>query len=439
MPRLILVMLVAVVAGSAFGWGYAGWRGAGMEELFRASDGQPMTASASMTEPRMPDDPAYGELSPAASGGDRSATEADTASVSDRGASASTGRDRSSEPIGRVEVMGGTVYDFGRMNRGETGQYTFRFVNVGGGPLRLEVLGSTCKCTIGTLEKEVLAPGEQTEIRLEWTSQNVLESFGQSARIRTSDPDQPEVKLTIQGSVIDAIVAVPSQLSVGDIRSTDEVERVVRIYSYHRRPLEIESLSWGTPATEDRVELSHEIRKVNLTDPPDYSDAYNVAEIRVRLKPGLPNGMLRGRVVVVTNQDEGIDRGFELFGAVVGPVRVVAGSRYDDQKNLMTLDGVRRDPEPQYKWFLAFRGVEDADSLTVTAENLRPEEGFQIEFGEPLQRGTQTMLPVTLKVTDPQAVSLWSGSSSKNFGRVVFLSNVVGAEEFPVSLRFIAE
>lgn len=38
--------------------------------------------------------------------------------------------------------------------------HEFKFRNVGNGPLFLDMGGSTCKCTIGDLDKSVLKPGE---------------------------------------------------------------------------------------------------------------------------------------------------------------------------------------------------------------------------------------------------------------------------------------
>ena len=68
-----------------------------------------------------------------------------------------------------VEVVGGVSYDFGNMKLGESMSHEFPFRNTGDGPLNLTMGTSTCKCTIGNLNKSVLQPGEETMIKLTWT------------------------------------------------------------------------------------------------------------------------------------------------------------------------------------------------------------------------------------------------------------------------------
>ena len=64
------------------------------------------------------------------------------------------------EGLGRVEVVGGNKFDFGVMRRNEEATHQFVVKNVGTGTLDLSVTGSTCKCTVGSLKKASLEPGE---------------------------------------------------------------------------------------------------------------------------------------------------------------------------------------------------------------------------------------------------------------------------------------
>ncbi|EMI28199.1 DUF1573 domain-containing protein, partial [Rhodopirellula europaea] len=95
-----------------------------------------------------------------------------------------------SEDIPKVELPDGNEHDFGIMQPDEEGEHIFRVKNVGDAPLTLKIGASTCKCTVGTLENESLAPGEETEVKMAWTVKTNETTFGQSAELRTNDPTQ---------------------------------------------------------------------------------------------------------------------------------------------------------------------------------------------------------------------------------------------------------
>ncbi len=84
---------------------------------------------------------------------------------------------------------GGEEFDFGVMEPGTKGEHTFVVKNSGDAPMTLEVIGSTCKCTIGKLDKSELQPGEETNINLTWDDKSTSEQFGQSSdsEIKRSD------------------------------------------------------------------------------------------------------------------------------------------------------------------------------------------------------------------------------------------------------------
>jgi hypothetical protein len=71
--------------------------------------------------------------------------------------------ERQAAGVPKAEVIGGNVHDFGVMQRNAKSSHRFVVKNVGTGPMELEVVGSTCKCTVGTLQEQSLAPGKTTE------------------------------------------------------------------------------------------------------------------------------------------------------------------------------------------------------------------------------------------------------------------------------------
>ena len=83
------------------------------------------------------------------------------------------------------------MYEFGSMAVNEEKKHTFKIRNTGEGPLQLEVGPSTCKCTVGSLSKKNVLPGEEVNVELTWKAKEVSQNFAQSATIWTSDCAMP--------------------------------------------------------------------------------------------------------------------------------------------------------------------------------------------------------------------------------------------------------
>src|SRR6056297_1469710 len=123
---------------------------------------------------------------------------------------------QASEGLGKIQLLQDSTYDFGIMAPGQKGEHVFRVKNVGDGMLRLRVSGSTCKCTVSDTNKEVLEPGEETEVKLSWTVTSGVGEFAQSANLVTTDPAQLEIKLQIVGQVVRGVQPMPQVWTFGD-------------------------------------------------------------------------------------------------------------------------------------------------------------------------------------------------------------------------------
>lgn len=104
-----------------------------------------------------------------------------------------------------------TEHDFGQMYFGESGSHVFHVKNVGERPLNLEIGGSSCSCTVGELSDGALQPGASTEVKLEWKIKTPAREFEHSASIKTNDPENPIVQLSIRGNVLAGVLSVPPE------------------------------------------------------------------------------------------------------------------------------------------------------------------------------------------------------------------------------------
>jgi hypothetical protein len=134
---------------------------------------------------------------------------------------ADANREVKARPGSKVKVPSAN-YDFGTMEAGETGRHTFKIISVGEEPLEIKRGKTTCKCTVSGLsaggrkagEKEslILKKGESATIELEWEAKGDQPMFQQSATVHTSDPDHPQIPLSIAGQVSAVMMLQPPEV-----------------------------------------------------------------------------------------------------------------------------------------------------------------------------------------------------------------------------------
>lgn len=94
-------------------------------------------------------------------------------------------------------------YDFGDVARGEHVKYDFVVSNVGGDLLKISDVRASCGCTAAKPEKDNLAPGESTNINVDFNSTGRSGRQTKFITVQTNDPEQPEIRFKLTGVVVD--------------------------------------------------------------------------------------------------------------------------------------------------------------------------------------------------------------------------------------------
>ncbi len=94
-------------------------------------------------------------------------------------------------------------YDFGQVPRGEHVKYNFVVSNVGGDLLKINDVRASCGCTAAKPEKDKLAPGESTNIKVDFNSTGRQGQQTKIITVKTNDPNNPEIKFKLTGEVVD--------------------------------------------------------------------------------------------------------------------------------------------------------------------------------------------------------------------------------------------
>ncbi|MFN4111694.1 MAG: DUF1573 domain-containing protein [Ignavibacteria bacterium] len=93
-------------------------------------------------------------------------------------------------------------HNFGRIDEGKIYETSFAFMNTGQGLLEIVDIHSSCGCTAAITKKRKLNPGEISEVKVEFNSTNFNGMITKYVVIRSNDPVNPEVYLTIQAEVV---------------------------------------------------------------------------------------------------------------------------------------------------------------------------------------------------------------------------------------------
>lgn len=95
-----------------------------------------------------------------------------------------------------------TSHDFGSVEKGNVVDYNFKVVNKGKTPLKIIRIRTSCGCTAAVTSKNVLDPGESTEIHTEFDSSNELGKIHRSIEVISNDPSNEKSILNIYVDVI---------------------------------------------------------------------------------------------------------------------------------------------------------------------------------------------------------------------------------------------
>jgi hypothetical protein len=94
------------------------------------------------------------------------------------------------------------AHNFGSIEQGEKVSYIFILTNGGGDLLEITNVASTCGCTAAKPEKNELAPGESTNLKVTFNYAKRQGNQKKLVKVFSNDPENPELALTITANVV---------------------------------------------------------------------------------------------------------------------------------------------------------------------------------------------------------------------------------------------
>jgi hypothetical protein len=236
-------------------------------------------------------------------------------------------------------VTGSRVYEFGAMALNEEKKHTFSIKNAGQGPLNLEVGPSSCKCTVGTLSKKKVMPGESVDVELTWRGKEVQMNFAQYATIWTNDPDAPDIQFKVYGKVVEKYVVVPEKAwHAGHVTDVQEGVTTGQVASMVDK-FKITSVDSGSPHVKVTFAPLEVMALMSLRGKAGY-------EFTVKVDRDIPVGAFRVPVRIHTSLEGGKTIEIDVTGTRSGPILFLppeGRGLWQAEKQRLNMGQVRRE------------------------------------------------------------------------------------------------
>lgn len=377
--RITIIFLVTIVAGAAFGSGFAAW-----------------------TYYRLPEQPSL-----------------------ERGIYASAIDPNKEYPVVEVDNKD---FDFGSMDSQSKGHHDFIFRNVGKAPLELKKGGTTCKCTLSDIGEGMIQPGESAKVTLEWKGKTFIGPYSQTASILTNDPQNARVELRIHGEITAKARIVPDELVFSSINAGSEAEGNVHIYSYVKGPLEIKDFEIDNPENI-KVSISP------LSDDEVKREKYATSgqSVDIRIKPGLPPGPFQRRILVKTNVQGAEELSIPVKGVISSEISIY-GSDWSASRGILQL-GRLKNGKTIRQLVVKVGGLHPED-VKFEVEEVEP-EFVKVRIGK------QTSLPGGRVAATPIEIEIPEGSPPGNYlgpqrlGHIRIKTTHATVKELDIKLEFL--
>lgn len=205
-------------------------------------------------------------------------------------------------PQGPVISFESTVFDFGRLNSGQSVTHTFVFTNTGDEVLEITRVQPGCGCTTAGAWDKRVEPGAKGSIPLQFNSTGFSGRVTKTATVHCNDLAHSNIVLQLTGTIWKPIDTTPSlvMFSYGEEGQTEQTKSV-RIVNNLEEPVELSGLSCTNASFKTALETIKPGREyqLNITAVPPFPPKSTVATVRLETSsPKSPNLQVTAYAVV---------------------------------------------------------------------------------------------------------------------------------------------
>ncbi len=333
-------------------------------------------------------------------------------------------------------VVDSVVYDFGVLDEHASGSHDFVIRNEGTAPLVIEEGSGTCRCTTSVVNRRVVEPGEETVVTVQFNLKGHSGPYSEWTSVFTNDPRNPRIVFTIQGKVVKAIQAVPSELVLTRVPAGQSASAEFRLVGFRSTPLEIVDFEWSDSSLANYFDL--ELEKLSPGELADHEGASGGVLGKLVLKPGLPLGSFSQQLKFRTNYPEAPEIELPIRGTVAAEISVVSRG-WDESRSLLRLGTFRNDAGFEHRFLIRVsRTLADRVSFSV-AEIFPKFVEVHLEPPKPLGDAPALLIPVVVRFPRGCPVGNYLGLEGAPNAYILFRTGVAEAPELKINLSFLVE
>lgn len=202
------------------------------------------------------------------------------------------------------------VHDFGQMKQQESRTVVLSVKNQGAGSLVIEKVEPDCGCTVAELAVKDLAPGEATQLTIEFNSKKFSGKVVKSVQIFSNDPRNPVVDVMFTADIHAPLLVDPESQRLGfEICLQGHTETKAVTFT----ATEIPELKISVGETR--------LKKFKVQAVNRYQGDPRKAALQVTLPPDMPLGKHRDNIRVTTNVPDMETVDIELSSWINSPLQ----------------------------------------------------------------------------------------------------------------------
>jgi hypothetical protein len=275
----------------------------------------------------------------------------------------------SSAPDRATIHFGEIAYDFGRMLEGAEVEHDYVVKNTGTATLTITGVRTSCGCTIAHFDKEI-RPGGEGKVALKVNLKGFQGKISKTAAVSSNDPQNPEVTLKIDGTVVALIDVKPTSNVIFRGMADQTPETVL--------DLEATSVPFHISSTETNLSGNISYKLETVEDGKQY---------RIRLLNQTKKGNYAGYIKLITDLQQKPELFIRVSGFIEGeisvkPQTILIGklsANQPERTGRVVVTGNRS------KSFQITKLGYDEHLLSVAQEQLEGENGYSLEVSPKLE------------------------------------------------------
>jgi hypothetical protein len=332
-------------------------------------------------------------------------------------------------------VVDKPIHNFGLVDRDATSRHAFRFSNAGTATLSLKPGTTSCTaCTIAEITRPEVAPGESSEVVVEYSPRYAKPLFEQYVIILTNDPERPRVELKIHGRVTTRFRLLPETLVLSNVSPARPTTAEVKILCHLSDTLRVAAHRFDENEAAPYFEAtSKAIPTGELTD-----GATSGCRVLVTVNPGLPLGPFRQALHVTVEMDKGQRADFEvpIEGDVVSDLSIV-GPGWRRENGLLDLGTAESAKGLTRRLNVLVRGDARRD-LKIEPVKVDP-PWLKVTLGEPAELNSSVMrIPLDVEIPPGRPPAVLIGTDQWKFGEIILgVKNHPDVKEIKMRVKLV--